>query len=50
MAGGRAILSMEAKPEPLDAAGSHHAGALAALLDSRARWRLGLVRSDCTRR
>lgn len=34
MAGGRAILSMEAKPELLDAAGSHHAGALAALLDS----------------
>jgi uncharacterized protein (TIGR00369 family) len=34
MAGGRAVLSMDAKPELLDAAGSHHPGALAALLDS----------------
>jgi uncharacterized protein (TIGR00369 family) len=34
MVGGRAVLSMEAKPELLDGAGSHHPGALAALLDS----------------
>lgn len=34
MVDGRAVLSMDAKPELLDGAGSHHPGALAALLDS----------------
>jgi uncharacterized protein (TIGR00369 family) len=34
MAEGRAVLTMPGRPELLDAAGSHHPGALAALLDS----------------
>lgn len=34
MQDGRAVLSMEPRPELLDAEGSHHPGALAALLDS----------------
>ncbi len=34
MQGGRAVLSMDPRPELLDAHGSHHAGALAALVDT----------------
>jgi uncharacterized protein (TIGR00369 family) len=34
MKAGRAVLSMEPRPELLDASGSHHAGALAALVDT----------------
>ncbi len=34
MAGGRARLVMEPRPELLDAAGSHHPGAIAALIDT----------------